>query len=212
MKETKRCCDCRKVKAIPEDFYKKRVGASGVQQYLSYCKSCSADRKEGFRSPLKPPWTPPTEKRCGMCQDVFPIEDFYVHKSGRQEGQPLSYCKACTDLRKDRWALENPEKMKAFRQRYWREKGRDRQLFHKYGLTQKAFDELLARQKGKCASCSFLFPDRKSMRVDHNHESGVVRAILCHSCNVALGLLKEDPRRVRQLLRYIERIKNGTCS
>lgn len=60
------------------------------------------------------------------------------------------------------------------------------------GLT---YDELLARQNGVCAICGSSHPRRKQSTrfcVDHDHETGQVRGLLCGPCNTMIGLARED--------------------
>lgn len=61
-----------------------------------------------------------------------------------------------------------------------------------------------------CQSCGTQFGlesrRHNSACVDHNHTTGTPRGLLCSGCNVALGMLKEDPRRIRALADYIERV------
>jgi hypothetical protein len=78
-----------------------------------------------------------------------------------------------------------------------------------FGITLDQYEELLSRQGGVCAVCGS--PDTMTRRgkhtsldVDHDHATGQVRAILCSGCNSSLGLLKEDPERIRALAEYIE--------
>lgn len=61
---------------------------------------------------------------------------------------------------------------------------------------------LILEQGGKCAvpDCGEAIDITDA--VDHCHQSGQVRAVLCHPCNVSLGLLKENPRRMEGLARY----------
>src|SRR6266496_2487695 len=64
-----------------------------------------------------------------------------------------------------------------------------------YGLTPEEFDTLLASQDGRCAICRSETP--KSRRngtwcVDHDHETGRIRGLLCTACNRALGLFGDD--------------------
>jgi len=79
-----------------------------------------------------------------------------------------------------------------------------------YGMTVEEYHFLLDQQNGLCASCGK--PERAKIRgklrplaVDHNHEIGQVRGLLCSSCNSALGMLQDDPEQVRALLKYIEK-------
>lgn len=70
----------------------------------------------------------------------------------------------------------------------------------KYGLSLEQYEQMLAQQKGRCAVCQEV-PRR--ICVDHDHETGDVRGLLCSSCNTALGLLKEDLLRISALADYI---------
>lgn len=63
-------------------------------------------------------------------------------------------------------------------------------LKKRYGLTEDDFLALLEKQDHRCGVCSKPFNDDPV--VDHNHETGVVRGLLCRTCNLALGLLRED--------------------
>lgn len=71
----------------------------------------------------------------------------------------------------------------------------------KYGLTQEEYLGKLIAQNGKCAICKNLM---RSPCVDHAHDSGKVRSLLCSNCNRALGLFGEDVERLREAIEYIE--------
>jgi hypothetical protein len=80
-------------------------------------------------------------------------------------------------------------------------------LIRKYGITIEERDRMFSDQGFKCASCGC---DKSGKTgdiwcVDHNHATNKVRAILCHSCNFALGVLKEDPEKIERLAVYIRR-------
>lgn len=65
---------------------------------------------------------------------------------------------------------------------------------HRYGITGEEFAERVAQQGGVCAVCG-LPPDQSNTRahwggklcVDHNHETGAVRGLLCNDCNLVVG-------------------------
>jgi hypothetical protein len=72
-------------------------------------------------------------------------------------------------------------------------------LKRKYGLTLEQFDEMLAAQGGGCGICGKLGADN----VDHDHETGRVRGILCWNCNIAIGQLEDNEDRVLALAAYL---------
>lgn len=78
-----------------------------------------------------------------------------------------------------------------------------------YGLTPRAFDELLARQGGVCAICSRV---RVRWVVDHCHRTDVVRGILCYSCNTSLGKMQDSPALLRRAAEYLETHGSGSDS
>lgn len=68
-------------------------------------------------------------------------------------------------------------------------------------MTPDEYDIMLLAQGGACAACGDPFT--KTPHIDHCHETGVVRGLLCTQCNLALGLLRDDPVRIAALLAFI---------
>lgn len=92
---------------------------------------------------------------------------------------------------KKRWRHANPEKV------------RDRSRRTRYKLKAGEYEQMIADQENRCAACGDeMLP---TPHIDHCHKTQVVRGLLCPSCNVALGHLRDDPERVAKLLAYIER-------
>jgi hypothetical protein len=158
-------------------------------------------------------------KRCKVCGLVKALDDFY-RAAGMRDGH-RSDCKTCNLAtraakyranprpaidRATRWQRANPERHQA-KQRAYVESGKkkvaDRKshLKRSYGLTLEAFHSLLASQGGGCAICGRTDADN----VDHDHETGRVRGILCFKCNVAIGLLDEDWSRANSAGLYLDR-------
>lgn len=85
---------------------------------------------------------------------------------------------------------------------------RKHRLKKSYSLTPDQFIEMLNKQEGKCAICKkHAAYERKGLNIDHNHETGEVRALLCTACNRALGLLKEDVSIMQNMIAYVGRYK-----
>ena len=167
-------------------------------------------------------------KPCKDCGVVKPLSEFTRHKETR-DGH-LNSCKACRYAYVEQWKRNNPEATARHRavqraNRDWKRQnvpgykereavGRSKEamarasrkhlLKKKYGLTLEAFDQLVADQRGACAICQQP-QEGKPMHVDHCHATGVVRGLLCSPCNTALGLLGDDPARMRAAAEYVER-------
>jgi hypothetical protein len=78
---------------------------------------------------------------------------------------------------------------------------RDKALIAKYGMTAAEVDALRDLQGGVCAICR----SAPAVHVDHDHETGKVRGMLCFSCNAAIGHFKDDPAVLRRAARYLEK-------
>lgn len=73
----------------------------------------------------------------------------------------------------------------------YKENARTRDLKRSFDLTPEQYQEMSEAQNGVCAICKR--PDRKkALAVDHNHETGKVRGLLCNPCNRALGLFQDS--------------------
>ena len=73
-------------------------------------------------------------------------------------------------------------------------------LTRRYGITAAEADHLLSQQGGLCAICR----SAPAKHVDHDHATGVVRALLCFNCNGGLGQFKDDPDALRAAADYVE--------
>lgn len=95
------------------------------------------------------------------------------------------------------------------RERYDPDKRRRWDLRRRYGITPEAWEAMHAAQGGRCLICGGDGGDR-SLAVDHNHITGAIRGLLCGDCNLALGLLKEDPETIAKAAIYVARHQGVT--
>ena len=77
-----------------------------------------------------------------------------------------------------------------------------------YGLTLEEYHTLLVGQGGVCAICKTL-PEDYGLVIDHNHETGAVRALLCRQCNILLGMAKEDISVLQNASNYLAVMNEG---
>lgn len=112
-----------------------------------------------------------------------------------------------------RYTEENRERVNAQR----RSKYLDRRQNHiagmrlrRFGLTRDDFLDMLEEQGGVCAICGNPETSRgnhgyiKNLSVDHDHETGVVRGLLCNNCNRAIGLLRDDTSILAAAIAYLD--------
>lgn len=79
-----------------------------------------------------------------------------------------------------------------------------------YGISLEEYTELYRKQEGRCFIChklglAFSSPSQKGrvLVVDHNHETGKVRALLCSNCNALIGMAHEKPGLLEKMLKYL---------
>lgn len=80
----------------------------------------------------------------------------------------------------------------------------------KYGLDASKHVMMYVQQRGLCAICRDPLRSARTetnhvsgLVVDHNHETGKVRGLLCSRCNTAIGLLGDDPDYVQRAYLYL---------
>jgi hypothetical protein len=130
-------------------------------------------------------------------------------------------CKQCARNNAARWRQAHPEKVKehsrlGYAKRKIQIPNRDRVRHLKAkGITEADFDAMYTAQNGSCAICETQLRRRAldptgvkrmvdTAHVDHNHETGAVRGLLCMRCNSAIGYLQDNPSRARKLATYLE--------
>lgn len=140
-----------------------------------------------------------TEGTCWSCGETKPADDFYTRSNDPAHpkyGLRFAQCKNCVRADIQGWRDANPE--------IHRERKIGYQLKRKYGIDRDQYDALLAAQGGGCAICGREpAPDGKRPHVDHDHQTGAVRGILCGCCNSAIGQFREDVRLMAQAAKYL---------
>lgn len=90
------------------------------------------------------------------------------------------------------WREANPEKL------------RDGWLVKKFGITAAEYDQMVMARCGSCDICGEpATPRKKSLAVDHDHDTGAVRGLLCSNCNTGIGNLRDDPELLNRAVAYL---------
>lgn len=155
------------------------------------------------------------------------ISQRVLHKKSKTKKDE---CYECVSIRAKKYRAENNEKMAAFnkqrrsadfrleenkkrRDKYHSSKEhrdyvRSTQYKSNYGISIEEYERLFKSQSRQCAICRKAPETDNSARrlsVDHDHETGHVRGLLCSECNTMLGHLDDDPKRCIKAAVYIEK-------
>ena len=152
----------------------------------------------------------------GMCQEWS--DDFWKFVkavSPKPDGHTLRKHNLKKPMAPDNWYWKEstPSKDKAKWQRAWRERNpnkvKNMELRKRFGITLEQYRQMSEKQNHKCAICDNheTAVDSKGserfMAVDHCHKTGKIRALLCSSCNKALGSFRDDPNLLWKAAEYI---------
>lgn len=119
---------------------------------------------------------PAGQKWCARCRQYLALGEF-----GGRGTKLAAYCRPCA-------SAYNHERI----------------LSREFGITPARYDELLALQGGRCAVCERHSRTRR-LAVDHDHETGEIRGLLCTRCNHKLiGAANESPAVLRRAARYLD--------
>jgi hypothetical protein len=179
----RRCSQCRAIKPS-SDFYagdknvRCRECVRGDRLLVRECRSCGASYRG--HSPLKgsPPICPTCKtsvKWCPSCDEIKDVGAF-ARARDKRSGRVAS-CRACRAVAYAKVAGEDREIAQSCR---------------KLGITVERWWELHAEQGGRCRICSVAFTTELRPRLDHCHDTGRIRGLLCNSCNLAIGLLRDN--------------------
>ena len=145
--------------------------------------------------------------RCSGCK-VDKQEDEFHRNSTRKSGR-ASFCKPCAIEYQKKYRVQNHESLIAKqRQRYTPEQRAAMDRKRMYGISNEDYQALLDAQGGVCAICHNPCVSGKRLAVDHNHETGVVRGLLCTRCNPGIGYFQDDLALMHRAMAYLERTNN----
>lgn len=176
------------------------------------------------------PWKPEYAANRKRKYAEDPEERERRKQQCRTPDQNAEYMRKYYSENKDKWPKRSPEKQaehnETRRNKYksndaYREAAKNKaiewyrnnpakkriQRFNQYGITESEYTDMLNSQKGCCAicGCSDTSDPKIFPVIDHCHDTGTVRGLLCMSCNQGLGKFKDNPDLLRIAAEYLER-------
>jgi hypothetical protein len=158
---------------------------------------------------MKMPWDCIGVRICNKCCKPRSIGDFrfrlltckYCEKHIREPNESRTECQK----RRNREYYVNNREAILKHMRNTRDPIRARSYFllSTYGLTLDTYNEMLSQQDYCCAICHLPFTENNRPGIDHDHNTGAVRGILHSTCNMGIGLLRDDPDVLYNALEYL---------
>jgi len=179
--------------------FPERIAAS--RQYTN--RRLSLERREARIAngvPLIEPKVTDEGRLCSHCRRRKPRSDF--PPNAKYDDGLSYYCRDCVN-KKGREQTKKP-KTSEYRKRYMRVL-----TLKQYGMSITDFDDMVAKQDGKCGVCSGeLRFGTGGCAVDHDHETKVVRGLLCRLCNIGIGHFRDDPALLSRAIDYLMRFRS----
>lgn len=144
------------------------------------------------------------KRRCAICKKILPLSNFSPNS---KKGKAQYYCRLCHRNRQRVWRENNRDRCNAYMKKYYRENKTKISIRGKckvYGITKEEYLEIFRKQNGKCRICRVLHLElTRGLYVDHDHETGKVRGLLCNKCNWLLGNCGENTKILERAIQYI---------
>ncbi len=123
------------------------------------------------------------KKQCHVCKEIYPYTPKYFCRNKTTSSGFDYICKKC----KNKWHREH-------------------YILKKYGMSMEEYNELLKKQKNRCAICGSVFENQFHTHVDHDHKTDRIRGFLCNMCNQALGYFKENTYILVKAIKFLYNI------
>jgi hypothetical protein len=160
-------------------------------------------------------------KRCSQCKKVLDLNCFY--NDIRANDKLSSVCKQCHNLNNKKSKLKHRKRVqkvaliysrshtKEKREYYSNHKNdwKNNRLINQFGITLENYNDLLKKQNYLCLICNKpeteVEPGKspKTLAVDHNHETGKIRGLLCGKCNKGIGMFEDNTNLLQSAINYL---------
>ncbi len=151
---------------------------------------------------------------CARCHLALPLSEYTYSKSNKNHLH--SNCRICRRPTKEQRANWDQDLVKAGNKR-WRDRNPEYfknlakitssgRRWQRYKITECDYQEMLSRQDSKCAICGIKQSELAyPLNVDHCHTTGKVRGLLCQSCNLGIGRMKDNISVLKSAIAYLDK-------
>ena len=137
-------------------------------------------------------------KECTKCGESKELTE-YSSRTDKGKTTIRAQCIPCRAGVTSAWHTSKGDERKVYK--------RNHHLKTTYGISLEDYNSMLEKQEGRCAICDMEEKHAAYgvLSVDHCHDSGDVRSLLCNPCNAGLGLFKENQDFLANAITYLKR-------
>ena len=181
------CSSCEQ-ECVISQFNKHKQGRFGLDPTCKNCKQKAKDNKFGKTEPLR------KCRECGTEAWKSIDLDLFVKAGGRNKFGRYNICKRCYSVDDNTIKHNNSLKRRC----------------SKFNITVEQYHQMVKEQSNSCAICKKHKDDfagrGNSFHIDHCHDTGKVRGLLCSNCNTGLGHFKDDIIALEKAIEYIKNV------
>lgn len=169
---------------------------------MFYCTLCKTEKPETDFAPSRVKATSIGFR--GQCTKCY--KDRYVNTRDPEYHREWREANRDTlNQRQNERRRANPERTRRHRELEKLHGNTRRAVLKRHGLTPEQHETLLESQSGVCAVCKSCCPSGRSLAVDHCHDTGRVRGLLCIRCNHGLGNFRDNLELLNAAAMYLQR-------
>lgn len=162
------------------------IPENDTRKYRTWCKECSAKSSSEWRM----------KNREDILEKSRKWYENNKEKRTKQINEYYIKNKEYLITASKKWSEANKDRIR---------KNSERHRIKRMGISEEEYMKMFLLQNGKCAICEIHQKDiPKNFSIDHCHETGEVRGLLCNNCNAGIGFLKDDVELVKSAVKYLE--------
>jgi hypothetical protein len=142
---------------------------------------------------------------CSKCGEDKSENDFYLPKTSGNYFSRGRQCKTCQRKKVDEYNIINRENVLAKKRKAYQNNKTpyyENWLKRSFGISLNEYNSMLDSQGGVCAICGTK--ENRNLAVDHDHNTGKIRGLLCTNCNTAIGSFKDDINIMERAINYMK--------